>query len=124
MKKTILVVEDEKPLSSAIDKSLTKKGFRVLSANSVERGLVHLKKEKISAIWLDHYLVGEASGLDLVVMLKDNKSKWKDIPVFVVSNTASPDKVKYYLELGVDRYYTKSDVRLDFLVSEIEKIIK
>ena len=127
MTKTVLVLEDEKPLLNAITKKLNKHGFNVLSARSVGQAVEYLEDkdiEHIDAIWLDHYLLGERNGLEFVAFVKNDKSKWKKIPIFVVSNTATPDKVQSYLELGVSKYHTKSDVRLDTVIQEIQNTIK
>ena len=60
MKKTILVVEDEKPLLDAIKTKLEKNDFNVLTARSVEQAKNHLMDvEKVDVIWLDHYLLGK-----------------------------------------------------------------
>lgn len=75
---------------------------------------------KVDVIWLDHYLLGKETGLDFVVWIKKQK-KFNSILIFVVSNTASEDKVCAYLELGVEKYYTKSDLRLDGIIEEINK---
>jgi len=120
--KTILVVEDEQPLVDAIKIKSEKSGFKVVTARTVEQALDYLKEEiKIDVIWLDHYLLGKENGLDLVAQIKDENSKWKDIPIFVVSNTASPDKVKSYITLGVSKYYTKADFRLEDILNDIKK---
>ena len=118
--RTILVVEDETPLQEAIRVKLRKSGFEVVTARTAEQALSYLQDlDKIDVVWLDHYLLGSENGLDLVVKIKGNK-KWKKIPVFVVSNTASADKVATYLNLGVERYYTKSDYRLDQIIQDIK----
>lgn len=56
--------------------------------------------------------------------LKNEGSKWKDVPIFVVSNTASADKVQSYLQLGVNKYYTKADYRLDDIIKDIKTFLK
>lgn len=123
-KKTILVVEDEKPLMDAIKKKLEISGFYVVTARDVNQALSYLDDlEKVDLVWLDHYLLGKENGLDLVTKMKDEKSKWKDISIFVVSNTASPDKVDSYLHLGVDKYYTKSNYRLDDIIKDINCVL-
>lgn len=120
-KAVVLVVEDERPLSMAIAKKLGLIGFDVLTARTANQAMTYLEEvEKIDAIWLDHYLLGEDSGLDLVMKIK-KKSKWSGIPVFVVSNTASPDKIKCYLELGVSKYYLKAECRIDDVAKEINR---
>lgn len=120
--RTVLVVEDERPLADAITLKLKKSGFEVVTARAVEQALEYLSEmNTIDAIWLDHYLLGKENGLDLVMQLKKEDSKWKHIPVFVVSNTAGPDKVQSYLHLGVNKYFVKAEHRLDEIVAEVTK---
>ncbi len=145
IQKTILVIEDERPLLEAINAKLEKSGFGVISARSVEqafnpklekaslapitiesieRALNYLESlEHIDAIWLDHHLLGEEDGLDFVKKFKANGSKWSKIPVFVVSNAASPKTVKSYMDSGVSRYYVKSDHRLDEIIEDIKSFL-
>ncbi|MFO7807400.1 MAG: response regulator [Candidatus Moraniibacteriota bacterium] len=120
--KSVLVVEDERPLQEAIKIKMRKSGFNVISAKSSNQALNYLRDEsigKIDAIWLDHYLLGRESGFDFLVKVKENPG-WEDIPVFVVSNTASPEKVSAYLELGIDKYYVKSNSRLEQIIEDIK----
>lgn len=123
-KKVILVVEDEKPLADVVKKKLEICGFAVVTARNVRQALGYLEDlEKIDLVWLDHYLLGDENGLDLVVKMKTDKSKWKNIHIFVVSNTATPDKVASYLDLGVDKYFTKADYRLDDIIKDIRSVL-
>ncbi|MCX6723499.1 MAG: response regulator [Candidatus Staskawiczbacteria bacterium] len=122
-KKTILVVEDEKPLMDAVKKKLELSGFYVVTARSVEQALSYLKDlEKVDLVWLDHYLIGKENGLDLVAKMKEDGSEWKKVHIFVVSNTASPDKVNSYLHLGIDKYFTKADYRLDDIIKYMNDV--
>lgn len=121
---TVLLVEDERPLLEAIKKKLELSGFSVITARTVKQAMGYLEDIKhVDLIWLDHYLVGKETGLDFVVKLKDESSPWKKIPVFVVSNTSTPDKVESYLHLGVDKYYTKSDYRLDEMINDMKEFL-
>lgn len=123
MKKNILVVEDERPLAEAIKTKLEKEGFAVVSAVSFKQAVEYLEDVKIDGLWLDHYLLGEENGLDLVAKIK-NDDRWKKMPIFVVSNTASAEKVSSYLELGIDKYFTKSDFRLDQIIQSIRTALE
>ena len=119
--KTILVIEDEQPLVEAIKTKLEKNDFVVITARAVEQALNYLEDlKKVDAIWLDHYLLGKKDGLDLVTKLKSQDGKWNKIPIFVVSNTAGPDKVQSYIRLGISKYYVKAEHRLDEIISEIK----
>jgi CheY-like chemotaxis protein len=143
--KTILVIEDERPLLEAINAKLEKHGFGIIAARSVEQAfnaklekdglgvitvqnieqaLNYLERlERIDAIWLDHHLLGEENGLDFVKKFKANGGRWNKIPVFVVSNAASPKTIQSYIQAGVNKYYVKSDNRLDEIVSDIESLL-
>lgn len=117
--KNILVVEDEKPLLEAIRVKLEKNGFNVVTARTAKQAFDLLEDIKdIHVIWLDHYLLGKENGLDLVANIKNNPH-YQAIPIFVVSNTASADKVKTYINLGIHKYYTKSNYRLDQIIGDI-----
>lgn len=123
---TILVIEDEEPLLDAITKKLELNGFTVLTARTVREGLAkveEVKEGKIDAIWLDHYLKGDEDGLDFLMHLKEQSKKLGEVPIFVVSNTASEEKVISYLQLGAHKYYTKANSRLDQIVNDIQSFL-
>ena len=120
----ILVVEDERPLVQAIETKLEKNGFDVITARTIDQATSYLEEVKnIEVIWLDHYLPGDKTGLDFVAMLKSPDSKWKKIPIFIVSNTASNGNVRSYLRLGVSKYCVKADHRLGEIVTEIASFL-
>ena len=122
--KTILVIEDERPLVYAIQSKLEQNDFAVVTARTVAQGLNYLEDiGNIDAIWLDHYSLGNDNGLTLVAKLKDPKSKWNKIPIFVVSNTASSTNVKSYIRLGVSKYCVKAEHRLDGIVADIKSFL-
>ena len=122
--KTMLVIEDERPLVEAIKTKLENNSFEVVTARTVEQALNYLEDLKqVDAIWLDHYLLGKEDGLDFVAKLKSHDGKWKQIPIFVVSNTASADKVQSYIRLGISKYYVKAEHRLDGIINEIKSFL-
>lgn len=124
-KKVILVVEDERPLAEAIKLTLEKNNFEVVTTRTVEQAKDYVDDlVKIDAIWLDHYLIGKETGLDFVSWCKNEKNiKCINIPIFVVSNTASADKVTTYMSLGVNKYFIKSNHKLNEIIAEISKSI-
>ena len=122
-KKRVLVVEDEQTLKLAIQKKLEKCGFEVLAVTSAEEALELLQnpKNKPDIIWLDYYLPA-MNGLDFLTKIKENPT-WTAIPVFVISNTAGPEKVASMMALGVNKYFIKAEKRLDEIISEINKLL-
>lgn len=144
--RTILVIEDERPLLKVIQEKLEKRGARVItsrnverafsteletspdgniSLSSVERALNHLDElGKVDAVWLDHNLLGSENGVDFVTRLKSNGGHWSRIPVFVVSNAADAEVVSAYAALGVHHYYVKAEHKLENIVKDIEKALE
>ncbi len=141
-KKTILVVEDERPLLEVVNMRLQKNGFEVITARSIDEvfnaglekkclgiiasrsikeALDHLTNlEKIDAIWLDHNLLGKENGIDFIKKLKKNGGFWKKIPIFVISNTENSKTIQSYIDLGISKYYVKSNHRLDEIIQDID----
>jgi DNA-binding response OmpR family regulator len=124
-KKAILIIEDERPLVQVIEAKLLKAGFDVVTARTVDQGLDYMENVgAIDAIWLDHYLSGEKTGIDFVAELKSSDSRWLSVPIFVVSNTASRDNLQSYTRLGVNKYSIKADHRLDEITNEIKSFLE
>lgn len=116
----ILILEDERQLAKAVREAFTERGFEPVIVSTVEDGLKELKNLKhVDVIWLDHYLLGTGNGLDFVVELK-NHPEWREIPIFVVSNTASSTNIRSYIQLGVSNYYTKADYDIHQIINDIE----
>lgn len=120
---TIMVVEDEVLLLNAITKKLKLSGMDVLSCASGQQAVDYLTNldELPDAVWLDYYLK-DMNGLAFMQELKTNP-QWADIPVLVVSNSASPDKVHNMLALGAKKYILKAEYRLDEIIAMIRDYI-
>ncbi len=118
--KTVLVVEDERQLANAVKEALAVHDFNVVTARTAEEGIAQLKNLKtVDAIWLDHYLMGTSNGLDFVIQIKSDPN-WSNIPVFIVSNTASQQNVHSYIRLGVTNYYTKADYDIGQIINDLK----
>lgn len=120
---TIMVVEDELLLLQAITKKLKLSNMDVLSCSSGQQAVDYLNSidELPDAIWLDYYLK-DMNGLAFMQELKTNP-KWTEIPVLVVSNSASPEKVHNMLGLGAKKYILKAEYRLDEIIAMIRDFI-
>ena len=121
---SIMVVEDETLLLQAITRKLKLSGLDVVSCASGQQAISYLNdlEELPSAIWLDYYLK-DMNGLAFMQSLKENP-KWQNIPVVVVSNSASPEKVHNMLALGAKKYILKAEYRLDEIIAIIQELIK
>ncbi|KKQ57045.1 MAG: Response regulator receiver protein [Candidatus Woesebacteria bacterium GW2011_GWC1_38_13] len=120
-----MVVEDESLLLEAIGKKLQREGYDVLLCTSAGQAVDYLKNMKENlpdVIWLDYYLT-DMNGLEFMDLLGKNEN-WKRIPVIVVSNSASEQKVAALMKKGVKKHILKADYRLDEIVKIIESYLK
>lgn len=119
-KRTILILEDERQLAKAVREAFSDRNFDPVIVSTVDDGLKELKNlSHVDVIWLDHYLLGSGNGLDFVVEIK-NHPEWRNIPIFVVSNTSSTTNIRSYIQLGVSNYYTKADYDIGQIITDIE----
>jgi two-component system chemotaxis response regulator CheY len=122
-KYAVMIVEDEELLLSAIGKKLTLNDFDVVSCKNGTQALDYLTNmdRKPDAIWLDYYL----KDMDGIMFMNELKKlpTCDLIPVMVVSNSASDEKVHNMLALGVKKYLIKAQYRLDDLIAALQEII-
>ena len=121
---TVLVVEDEQLLLDAITRKLKLNGFSVIPSTTGANALkiIDGTQKLPDAIWLDYYLK-DMNGLEFMNNLRKN-DKFIHIPTIVVSNSASDDKVKNMLSLGVKKYYLKAENRLDEIIAYVKEFVK
>lgn len=121
---TILVVEDEELLLQAIVKKMEVTGVAAIACSSGQKAIEYLSsvQQMPDAIWLDYYLK-DMNGLEFMDQLKQ-KPLWAAIPVVVVSNSASADKVSRMLALGVKKYLLKAETRLEDLIVIVRDLVR
>ena len=119
-----MVVEDEELLLQALTKKFKLAGLDVLSCSSGQQAIDYLNNldNLPDAISLDYYLK-DMNGLAFMQQVRDNP-KWANIPVIVLSNSASPEKVTNMLALGAKKYLLKAEYRLDEIIVIIRELIK
>jgi len=119
----VMVVEDEKLLLDAISRKMLAQGIEVLPFDKGELAVESLLAEKVlpDAIWLDYYL-GDMNGLDFMQRIKSTE-KLNKIPVIVVSNSASPDKVSQMLALGANKYLLKAEQTLEAVIAAVKEVV-
>ncbi|MBI4226496.1 response regulator [Candidatus Roizmanbacteria bacterium] len=117
----VMVVEDEPLLLEAIGTKLTKEGIDAILCSGGKQAMDFLlnSEDLPDTVWLDYYLK-DMDGLAFMGALKQNP-KLQNIPVVVVSNSASTDKVSNMLALGVKKYLLKAEYRLDDIVKIIRQ---
>lgn len=99
---TILVVDDDIPLTKTIAATLKQAGYRVLSAHTAEDGLVLASVSKPDLAILD-VMVPNMGGLELCRSIR----AYSNMPIIFLSALGEVDQVVGGLELGADDYMVK-----------------
>ncbi len=104
-KERILVVDDEPSILELVRYNLVKRGYRVLTAETGEAGLLLGKNDSPDLILLDLMLPG-IDGLDVCRHLKANP-RTQHIPVILLTARGQAEDIAMGMELGADDYITK-----------------
>lgn len=107
MKKKILIIEDYNNIVEILTMRLNAMGYEVISAKDGQEGLALARKEKPDLIVLD-IMLPKLSGYKISRLLKFD-SKYKDIPIIMLTSRETKRDEQIGLETGVDEYVYKSD---------------
>ena len=118
MKKTILLLEDDRNLNRGISMRLEKEGFRVLSAFTASGAEDLFEKNEVHLIISDINL-SEGSGLDFCRKIREKSNVYI---IFLTALDQEIDIVTGY-DMGADDYITKP-FSLMVLVSKVHALMK
>lgn len=107
MKKKILIIEDYKNIVEILTMRLSSMGYTVISAKDGQEGLTLARKEKPDLIVLDVTLP-KMNGYKISRLLKFD-SRYKDIPIIMLTARETKLDEQIGLETGADVYIYKSD---------------
>jgi two-component system phosphate regulon response regulator PhoB len=117
----VLLVEDEKSITTLIKYNLEKEGFKVYCSETGEDALKVIK-EKIPDIVILDWMLPDTSGIDVCRHIKIDK-KLKNIPVLILTAKGEPDDKIKGLEVGADDYVTKPFNNKELLL-RVKSLIK
>lgn len=100
--KTILVVDDEKPIADILEFNLKKEGFKVFCAYDGEEALEMVDEVKPDIMLLD-IMLPKKDGMDVCREVR----KTHDFPIIMLTAKDSEIDKVLGLELGADDYVTK-----------------
>jgi DNA-binding response OmpR family regulator len=121
-KNKILIIEDEPILVGMYRDKFESAGFKVLTSDEVNNGLVIAEKERPELVILD-ILLPKENGTSFLEKWKEN-SKISSIPVVVLSNFDDPQTKEVARNLGARKYLIKTDYEPRDLLKEVNKILK
>ena len=101
----ILVVDDNESNRDMLSRRLQHEGYDVCIANSGHEALALLSTQAVDLILLD-VMMPEMNGHDMLKELKAN-SRWRDIPVIMISALDEIESVVRCIEGGAEDYLPK-----------------
>ncbi|MCH7323489.1 response regulator YycF [Solibacillus sp. MA9] len=102
MDKTILVVDDEKPIADILQFNLIKEGYRVICAYDGEEALQKVEEEQPDLMLLD-IMLPKRDGMEVC---REIRKKY-DFPIIMLTAKGSEIDKVLGLEMGADDYVTK-----------------
>lgn len=102
MEKTILVVDDEKPIADILQFNLIKEGYKVVCAYDGEEALEKVEEVQPDLMLLD-IMLPKRDGMEVC---REVRKKY-DIPIIMLTAKDSEIDKVLGLELGADDYVTK-----------------
>lgn len=102
MSKTILVVDDEKPIADILQFSLTKEGYTVICAYDGDEALEKIEEQQPDLMLLD-IMLPKRDGMEVC---REVRKKY-DFPIIMLTAKGSEIDKVLGLEMGADDYVTK-----------------
>ena len=121
--KTILFVEDDRPISEMYARVLTRHGYRVDFAYDGAEGLQKARAKHFDLILLD-IMMPEKTGIEVLEVLRGEDGKgMPDTKIVILTNLAQDKTSQEALRSQADGYIIKADIVPSQLVELIAKLI-
>lgn len=117
--KSILIVEDEKPLSHALEMKLKKSGYDTTVVMNGQDALAAMKAGKYDLVMMD-LIMPVMDGFELLKAMKDAGLK---VPALVLSNLGQEEDRKKASELGAIDYFVKANTPISEIIARAEKAL-
>ena len=105
MSANVLIVEDEKSISTLLKYNLEKEGYTIIISQNGEDGIEQVKKNLPDLVILD-WMLPDLSGIAVCDLIK-REPRLKSIPVIMLTaKSEETDKIRGF-ETGADDYVTK-----------------
>ena len=121
MQKSILIVEDDKSLSTVLDYNFKKNNFETRVADDGEQAMVLLKEKAPDVVILD-WMIPEPNGLKICQMIRKNKVL-KNLSIILLTAKGEEEDKIMGLNHGADDYMVKPFSPLE-LIARVNALIR
>lgn len=117
--KTILLIDDEKPILEGLSAFFEDIGYQVITAQDGELGLEKFSKENIDIVLTD-LRMPKMDGLEVMRSIAETDP---DIPLIIISGAGRKEDIIKALRMGAKDYITKP-VDLDMLRHTVQQVLE
>lgn len=118
LNKKILVIEDNKDLSTLLSDALKEGGFEVVNAFDGNEGLKMALEDHPDFILLD-IILPKMDGLIMLKKLRQDE-RGKNVPVMILTNLSDTDKISSAMQDEVYDFLVKDNWKLQDVVKKIK----
>lgn len=118
--KSILIIEDEKPMAHALEIILKHEGFSTKTVFNGSDAVELLLIETYDLILCD-LIMPKMDGYTVLAILKERKNK---TPIVVLSNLNQKVDERYAKDFGAKDFFIKSNTPLTDIVERVKEILK
>ena len=120
--KRIMLIEDDKFLSSLIKVHLEKDGFTVIQAFDGEEAIELLKTERPNLFVLD-LIMPKVTGFEVLQTIS-TMPEFEKVPVIILSNLAQDSDIQKAKEYGAREYFVKVKISIDDILKKIKALVE
>jgi two-component system phosphate regulon response regulator PhoB len=120
-RKLVMIIEDDRFLSSLVRARLEKDGFKVQQAFDGEEAIAILKETKPDLVVLD-LIMPRVTGFEVLEAISISP-ELNRTPIVILSNLAQDSDVQKAKSLGAVEYFVKVRVSIDDVVSKVMSIL-
>ena len=119
--KKVMIIEDDRFLSSLIKARLEKEGFTLVQAFDGEEAITLVKQEKPQLIILD-LIMPKVTGFEVLEAISLSPDL-NHTPIVILSNLAQDSDVAKAKSLGATDYFVKVRVSIDDVIQKVKTIL-
>jgi CheY-like chemotaxis protein len=120
--KKILLIEDDRVIAKAYGEQLVRTGYSVAYAYDGLTGVQKSKKSKPDLILLD-LILPRLDGISVMKKIMSDPET-AHIPIIVLSNLSTSDKISQVLEAGSTTFLVKSNHSLEDVVRKVKETLE
>lgn len=120
--KTVLLVEDDKFLSTLLKNRLEKEGLVVTHASDGEEAVNILRSGQKPDLTLLDVILPKKNGFEVLEEIQQDPGM-THLPIIIISNLGQDTDVARGKSLGAIEYYVKAQTSIDDLVAKVKSFI-